>query len=58
LTYLRLILGTFRIAFQFIACHRHHLAKNMAKAEYEGPEINKSNMLRFISANTNAEPVK
>lgn len=58
LTYLRLILGAFRIAFQFIACHRHHLAKNMAKAEYEGPEINKSNMLRFISANTNAEPVK
>ena len=58
LTYLRLILGALRIAFQFITCYRHHLPSNIAKAEYQGPEIKKSDMLSYISAGTNTGSVK
>lgn len=58
LTYLRLILGALRIAFQFITCYRHHLPENIAKAEYQGPEIKKSDMLSYISAGTNTGSVK
>jgi radical SAM superfamily enzyme YgiQ (UPF0313 family) len=38
--YLRLWLGAFKIMFQFLSAHRHHSPRELARAEYRGPEVN------------------
>lgn len=50
ITYIRLLFGAFRIAFQFLTCYRHHLPRSIAKAEYEGPEIKQLPMPIFNSS--------
>lgn len=52
ITYIRLLSGAFRIAFQFLTCHRHHLPRSIAKAEYEGPEIKQVSMPIYSSSKT------